>query len=190
MLMMQQHSQSNDTSYRTSPSYCLRLLIRDNCNNPLLECQCCSLTNTYARHAHIHAHTNTLQSTGTCFFFFFFSSNRPVFKCCMLLGYMRVKQPIVHQRQLPPWHEASISAAAALPHPLSQSALVLPQLGGQELVLLLSDLSQLLPRFLQLALLPQHLLLRRNDLSRTGTDDSKNDTFDWSWSHSCGSLYM
>lgn len=123
MLMMQQHSQSNDTSYRTSPSYCLRLLIRDNCNNPLLECQCCSLTNTYPRHAHIHAYTNTLQSTGTCFFFF--SSNRPVFKCCMFLGYMRVKQPIVHRRQLPPWHEAShqrggrtsTSAQPISPHP-------------------------------------------------------------------------
>lgn len=54
-----------------------------------------------------------------------------------------------------------------------QSALVLPQLAGQELVLLLSDLSQLLPRLLQLALLPQHLLLSRNDLRRMGTADRK-----------------
>ncbi|TNN57038.1 hypothetical protein EYF80_032759 [Liparis tanakae] len=40
------------------------------------------------------------------------------------------------------------------------------QLARQELVLLLSDLSQLFPGFLQLSLLPQHLLLSRDDLRR------------------------
>lgn len=62
--------------------------------------------------------------------------------------------------------------AAGRTHSLSQSALVLPQLTGQELVLLLSDLCQLLPRLLQLSLLPQHLLLSRDDLRRTGTADN------------------
>lgn len=42
---------------------------------------------------------------------------------------------------------------------------VLPELGGQEFVLLLSDGGQLLSGLVQLPLLPQHLLLGSNDLT-------------------------
>lgn len=44
------------------------------------------------------------------------------------------------------------------------SALIFSQLGGQKFILLLSDVGQLLARFFQLSLLPQHLLLSCNDL--------------------------
>ena len=65
-------------------------------------------------------------------------------------------RPHIHPR--PTHAQRRDSLVAAL------SVVVLAELAGQELVLLLSDLGQLLPSFLQLPLLPQHLLLRCDDL--------------------------
>lgn len=53
------------------------------------------------------------------------------------------------------------------------SVVVLAELTGQKLVLLLSDLRQLLPGFLQLPLLPQHLLLGGDDL--TGWNERRSE---------------
>lgn len=76
------------------------------------ECQCRSLTNTYTRHARTYTHTNTLQSTGTCFFL----TKQACFKCCIFLGYMRAKQPIVH-RQTSPRDKRVSSARRTFPPP-------------------------------------------------------------------------
>lgn len=46
--------------------------------------------------------------------------------------------------------------------------MLVPELCRQELVLLLPDLGQLLPRLLQLAFLPKHLFLCSNDLGTEG----------------------
>lgn len=51
-------------------------------------------------------------------------------------------------------------------------ALIFPQLCGEEFVLLLADLGQLLPGFLQLSFFLQHFLLGCNDLKgdKSGTE--------------------
>lgn len=61
----------------------------------------------------------------------------------------------------PPLHDGG-----SAPRQSVGSVVVLAELAGQELVLLLSDLRQLLPGLLQLPLLPEHLLLGGDDLTQ------------------------